>query len=319
MAVTSISPIAQRGGGRGKDNRGSYMLGYVVRTDDAYDEAKTVMAACPVRIGDPYFNGRGVTDLNSFCTKVRPEPYQDRLTWHVFFDFEPQDKTRITISYAFEKKKVAVTGVRKREFEPQQPSNNKGNYPEGQFQSFIYSSTVANSYGDPFDPAPEYEKSYPVVSFRRREDRLNTTLINKYADSVNDDFWAGANARCAKMLSIEAQHEYIFERGTEKKIWWVTYKIGFDEDTWDIQKLDAGYHFKYPTGHAQAGKTGTFKDSDDNPRVGLLSNEVGAAGIKGIALVDLTAPEFKTFQVHKLRSFADLGLPQDVNIFEPLV
>ncbi len=318
MAVISIAPIAQgRGGGRGEDNRGRYTKSWLIRTNDAYDEAKVVMAACPDRIGDPYSNGRGVFDDNSFCVAVRPDPFGDRNTWHVFCDFKPLDKSRITIRYSFEKKKVALTGVKK--VDVQAPSQNDQYLPEGVHKSNTFVSTISNSYGDAFDPAPEYEKSYPVISFRRREDNLNTTLINRYADAVNDEFWCGANSRCAKMLSIEADHEYIFERGAEKKIWWVTYKIGFDEDTWDVQKLDAGYHFKFPTGHALAGQTGNFVDTDGNPRIGLLSNEVGAAGIKGIALVDLTKPEFKTFEVNRKLPFGVLGLPQNVNIFEPLV
>jgi len=320
MAVTSIAPQHRgRGGGKEKDNRGFYTLAYVVRTDNAYDEAGVVLAASPSRIGDSYNNGIGFVDTKSYCVRLRPEQdSEDRHTWRLYADFEPQDRIRTRIKVTFEKKKKAVVGVRKREEYPQQPSQNGDT---GVNKSYLYSSLVANSYGDPFDPAPEYEVSYPVVVYKRREPMANFTLWNHFKDAVNIGTWSGAMPRCAKVMSIEADDEYIYEGGVEKKIWHVTYKIGYDEDTWDIQKLDAGYHFKYETGNAEgetAGTTGTFYDTDGTtPRIGLLSNEVGVGSIKGIRLTDLTVPEFKTFEVFPLRNFTLLNLPEDINIFEP--
>lgn len=323
MAVTSIAPQHRgRGGGKEKDNRGFYTVAYVVRTDNSYDEAAVVLAASPSRIGDPYNNGIGFTDNKSFCVRLRPEQdSEDRHTWRLYADFEPQDRTRCRVRVTWEKKKKAIVGVRKKEEYPQQPSNNDKYLEEGHRQSFIYTSTVCNSFGDPFDPAPEHEVSYPVVVYKRRENTANFPLWNHFKDAVNESPWAGAKPRCAKVMSIEAEDEYLYEGGVEKKVFNVTYKIGFDEDTWDIQKLDAGYHFRYETGNAEgetAGKEGTFYDKDGvTPRIGLLSNEAGATGIKGIRLVDLTKPEFKAFEDGPQRNFFLLNLPQDINFYEP--
>lgn len=317
MAVTSIAPQHRgRGGGKEKDNRGFYTAAYVVRTDNAYDDAAVVMASSLSRIGDTYNNGLGFVDNKSFCVRLRPEQdSEDRHTWRLYADFEPQDKQRTQISTRYEKKKKALVGVRSREEYPQQPSQN-GPTP-GINKSYLYTALAANSFGDAFDPAPEYEVSYLVITYRRREAALNLELQAHFKDAVNNAMWNGFKARCAKVMSIESQHEYIYEAGVEKKIWWVTYQIGIDEDTWDVQKLDAGYHYYTQTGHAEgAGKKKTFLDEDGNPRIGLLSNEAGA-GQKGIALVDLTAPEFKTFEVYPQRSFDVLALPNDPNLIEP--
>lgn len=331
MTIISTAKIhVGRGAMQDKTGRKIHTRSFVVVTDDPHDDGNKVLrdAALP-NIGDSYTNQQGSVDPKSFCVRRRPEQQQDRRIWHVHCDYEPQDNDlRTQISVRFEKKRKAVVGVVKEwTYTTNSAAGEQGSWSGGQSRTPgpvvagnpVFKSTVANSFGDPFDPAPEYDVSYPVITIKRVEPMLFTAVLMMFKDAVNREAWGPVPPRCAKMMSIDATHEYRYIGTVEKKIWWVTYQIGIDPDTWDVQKLDAGYRFKYETGNAEgvtAGTEGAFVDKNGNPRIGLLSNEAGVGGIKGIRLVDLTAPEYKVFPVYPGVSWNILNLPMDFNLIE---
>lgn len=321
MAVSSIRPTHRgRGGGQDRTGRNTYTIAYIVLTDNAYDEWGVIKSDPLLNglIGSNYTNGLGFTDPKSFCTNLRPDQQADRTTWMVYAEYEPkshEELGRLTITGHFEKKKKALTGVRS-QLVDQYGQSTSGAVIKTGAKIVKYESLYANSFGDPFDPAPEIEVSYPVLSITRLEPELSLPRLMSFRDAINNAPWAGVPTACAKMMSIEFRHEYRFVNKVEKKLWWITYTIGLDPDTWIIQKLDAGYHYYSGTAEG-AGKRRDFVDSNNQPRIGLLSNEIADVGTqKGIKLADLTKPEFKYFREYPERSFGALQFPENLNLLD---
>lgn len=325
MAIISVKEIHRgRGGTEEKTGLKSHTRIFLVITDDSHDEDNIVLADIRLpRINEIYTTtGTGSLDSKSFCVRRRADQQDDRHVWYVFCDYEPRDnELRPKFSVRWEKKKKALTGVRSQIVNANgQPTEPDPNEP-GQQKVFI--SLIANSFGEPFDPSPEGEVSYPVITCKRVEPGgLSFAKLMFFKDAVNNAQWGPVPARCAKIMGMNSEEEYRTVNNIEKKIWWCTYEIGLDPDTWDIQKLDAGYHYYTETGHAEgAGVKKQFEDADGNPRQGLLSNEPNTAHPtgtqKGIALVDLTKPEFKRFRYFPERSLDLLGIPTDLNAILP--
>jgi len=330
MPITSISEIHRgRGGVEERTGLKAHTRIFQVITDEARIEQEYIwqfsVGIIP-QIGDEYqpllsgIAGLLIKDSRSFCVRRRADQQEDRHTWYVFCDYEPTDnELRPKMSVRWEKKKKALTGVRAQVVDANGQATDPDPNEPGQKKVFL--SLIANSFGEAFDPAPEGEVSFPVVTIKRVEPGgLSLPKLMYYRDAVNDSMWGPVPPRCAKIMSMASEEEYRTVNSIEKKIWWCTYEIGLDPDTWDIIKLDAGFHYYTETGHAEgAGKKKTFLDEDGNPRQGLLDNEerLGTGTQDGIALVDLTTPQFKRFRFYPERDLYALGLPTDLNAILP--
>lgn len=325
MTVISCKEIHRgRGGAEEKTGLKFHTRIFQCITDDAHDEDMVVLSHPLLpRVNDKYLTSAlGAFDQRSFCVRRRADQQDDRHDWYVFCDYEPRDnELRPKRSVRWEKKKKALTGVRSQivdangqvtEADPSEPGQKK-----------IFTSLIANSFGEPFDPAPEGDVSYPVVTIKRIEPGgMSFPKLMYFKDAVNAYWWGPVPPRCARILSMNSEEEYRTSGSVEKLLWWCTYEIGLDPDTWDIVKLDAGYHYYTETGHAEgAGVKKSFEDNDGNPRQGLLSNEPNVANPtgtqKGIKLVDLTKPEFKRFRFYPERPLESLALPLDLNAILP--
>ncbi len=326
MAISIKEIHRGRGGVEEKTGLKSHTRIFQVVTDDAHIEQQYIwnfsVGIIP-RIGDKYQPlvplGLG-DDTRSFCVRRRADQQDDRHNWYIFCDYEPTDnELRPKRSVRWEKKKKVLTGVRAQTVDANGQVTEPDPNEEGQKK--VFTSLIANSFGEPFDPAPEGDVSYPVVTIKRVEPGgLSFPKLMYFKDAVNDSFWGPVPPRCAKIMSMNSEEEYRTVNHIEKLIWWCTYEIGLDPDTWDIIKLDAGYHYYTQTGHAEgAGKKKTFLDEDGNPRQGLLDNEerLETGTQDGIALVDLTTPQFKRFRFFPERDLAALGLPTNLNAILP--
>lgn len=335
MTITSCNEIHRgRGGIEEKNGLKSHTRIFQIITDNAYDDGNYILefAGLP-KVGDTYSTllggglGTGSVDNRSYCVRRRVDQQDDRHNWYAFCDYEPRDnELRPKISVRWEKKKKVITGVRGQTVD----ANGQVTTLDLAGNKKVFTTLFANSYGDAFDPAPEGDVSYPVVIIKRVEPGgLSFPKLMYYRDAINSVNWGPVPEFCAKILGMNAEEEYRTVNSIEKKIWWVTYEIGLDPDTWLIPKLDAGFHFAYETGNAEgkpAGdRTGVFTD-ENGPKQGLLKTQIAVAAIgpaaavpeiKGIRNTDLTNPNYIWTHFYPERDLAGLGLPTDLNAILP--
>lgn len=97
---------------------------------------------------------------------------------------------------------------------------------------------ILNSADMAYDPPPEKDVAYDVLTIERNEDDFDPELAAEYAFAINLDSFMGYDPGQARMRPIKAKSQY--ENGQEFKK--VTYVIDFREgkDPWHLAPLDQG-------------------------------------------------------------------------------
>lgn len=159
---------------------------------------------------------------------------------------------------------------------------------------------LTNSAGEPYNPQPEREKHYPVLTVTRNEINFNAPQAREYIDAVNQDTFLGGPPRTVKCAGISARKQY----KKNVRYWRVTYTLEFDPDTWDLQLLDIGSYYVTVGGNEDGSNKRTyFKTNDQPPQpyLGLLDGE-------GFKLEEGQEPKFRRFRLRKEKPFAALNL-----------
>ncbi len=158
---------------------------------------------------------------------------------------------------------------------------------------------LLNSAGDPFDPPPMVEKSYPVLTIKKNMVSFTYATLEMYQDSVNSVTWRGFGARKVKVHGIS--WESAFENGIT--FWAVTFVFKVRYKTWDLQILDAGLNELIPAETDRpARKRPIVQSRGETPTSPLLLDGSGrllAAGDDPVILRVRHYPELP---------FADLGV-----------
>lgn len=100
---------------------------------------------------------------------------------------------------------------------------------------------LQNSAADGFNPPLVIDDFRPVLVAIKNWDGTDLTglisLITQYKNAVNDDTFYDAAARCAKVESIVGTP---LQERNGVTFYQVTFRIQFDENTWDIPLIDRG-------------------------------------------------------------------------------
>lgn len=102
---------------------------------------------------------------------------------------------------------------------------------------FMILEAVLNSGSVPFDPPHMVDVSIPTIVVTKNVPAFSLAYCLRMKNAVNLTPWKGVPRRCAKILKVEAGN------ATENGVAYVevTWEIGLDPDTWDVQILDSGY------------------------------------------------------------------------------
>jgi hypothetical protein len=120
---------------------------------------------------------------------------------------------------------------------------------------------VANSGGYPFDPPQMETVSKPMIQVTKNVAVLTLAYLMGIKNAVNVVPWKGIPARCAKVMTVEAESKF------EKNLAFMTgtWHIGLDPETWDKRILDSGWGAKktIPNPTPPGGTTTGFVEFTD--------------------------------------------------------
>jgi len=153
-----------------------------------------------------------------------------------------------------------------------------------------------SSAGELFDPTPEQTGYFILTTIKRNESMRPIRLWRDYVGSVNTNVVSGFAKGQVALIGI-SWSSWKYEQGV--RFCEVTYELGVKEnrDPWQLKLLDHGTY--YLNGSAKV----PFKDSEGNPRLGLLNGS-------GAELGNGDPPKYRTFVVRKKMDFGRLRLPR---------
>jgi len=158
----------------------------------------------------------------------------------------------------------------------------------------IDDNPIANTAGQPFDPAIEVDDARLVMTVQRNELTFDKRTMAKYLNKLNADPFVGFDKRLAKFHKFSATTQ--FENGL--RFWSVNYIIHFRDEDWDREIIDAGFYEKID------GQLAIIKD-----RAGFPVSEAAFLNGHGRHVPSLPA-HFLTFKVYKDIKFKPLKLPE---------
>ena len=313
MTVTSVNELPdQRGGGEDDKGSRSYSRVYIVETNNKNDGVESVLNAVGLpQFGDIYQTGSELNQLAKVNSRTPRQMTGSRTTWRVDIQYttkksdgeerdedDPEDDAdpllrHDVIAWAFEAQQVTVPGA----FGKQHVSLSDRVVSEGGNIGML------NSAGEPFDPPPTFTESHPVVTITRNEETFNAKQAIEFQDTVNDQFWAGVEAKQARIVSITTPGRVVerLANNVVNTYFPVTYTIAFREKTWAMKVLDQGTFF-WTGSSVGDGVTRPFATTDGTHYVGNLDG-------KGLKLAVGSTAEFVTFDVYKAKDFTQIKPP----------
>jgi hypothetical protein len=264
-------------------------LGYQYQTSTEYDP----LARCISRNAAPVGNSRRLWEVTVNYSSKHDDPEEEN-NEEESLELEPPE-----VSFDFATRMRVV----------QQASQILSSTDEGVVLDNEYGAPTTSA-GEPFDPPPEIEEHFPVLTITRNELFLNVNQIRDYVNCVNSDNFQGGGPRTVKLNGISTRKQY----KKNLRYWRTTYTLEFRPDTWDLQLLDIGsYSLRFVVDPEDITNVTTervyFLTDDDppQPRLGLLD---GA----GNPLSDGGTPVFRRFpNVYTSRPFNVLQLEEALN------
>lgn len=303
MTATVIGISAEDRGGRADLDRREYSVVYKVRTDNRSDGPGAIRTAFGIpNLGDMYVAGNDIDQAAVVVGKdVRqldsPYTWEVEVTYSTDVPDRPIQSLEQTISnpllepaeisYGFQERRILVPG---RYNDPIGPPSDK------KWQAGIYAPN-----GELFDPQPEVEIAEPVMTIRKNVQTISGAVLMSLANSVNNDYWQGAEPRQLKLKAPQAVRKY---HGAIGFYWEVTYTIAFRWETWDIQILNQGSYYWTNGAPTAVWSTTTLptqkRTLSGEPRlVNLTTNG---------ALNETSTPTFTRIRFFREVAFASLGI-----------
>ena len=273
----------------GTDKTGAvqHRRAFIVTVSTEQDGGVTVLAAPGLpKLGDIYQTTTEM-DAGAVCVERRPKQIGPK-QWEVEILYDSaqekkdeQDKEKDKPENWYIEVGVSHNGYQK------PVDEQKGTSQEG--------SGVLNSAGDPFDPPPTYDASYPVLTYELACSIFPIELCLTYMNSVNADIFFGGQPRTWRILdfSTPGVQEKQFN-GRTIVYYPVTIKMEYRAETHDLNVLDIGPNY------LSGGVKQAFLSKEGQPYLGLLDG----AGAKS------TTAHFLNFRPYKEQPFGALGLPQ---------
>lgn len=256
-------------------------LGYQYTTSTEFDP----LARCISRNAAPVGNSRRLWEVVVNYSSKHDDPEEEN-NEEESLELEPPE-----VSFDFATR-MKVIQTASQVFDP------LGNLLDNPF------SGPATSAGEPFDPPPEIEVHYPVLTITRNELFLNVNQIRDYVNCVNSDNFQGGGPRTVKLNGISTRKQY----KKNLRYWRTTYTLEFNPETWDLQLLDIGSYYTTINPDGPNFKNYFLTDDDPpQPRLGLLN------GLGGY-LEDGDDAQFRRFPtVYTARPFNVLQLEEALN------
>ncbi len=159
---------------------------------------------------------------------------------------------------------------------------------------------ILNSAGDPFDPPPMREVSYPVLTIKKNMVSFTYTMLEQYQDAVNSATWRGFEPGKVKIDGIN--WESAFENGIT--YWVVTFVFKVRYKGWRLRLLDTGFNELIAAETDRPAYKRRIKDKD-----GAYPNEPQLLNGDGQRLGADEAPVFlEPKQIFRELPFAALGV-----------
>ncbi len=252
MAVVHVEELwPGRGGKDGIEKKFTHTRIFEVKTDDPADDEMTAGAAEGLpRNGDAHPNNDRAAMIDIDCQNSDDDP----TLWLVVCTYSteiPGNQARETAGYDPTSGASIPTGGGGEGTDPYQRAENPLDRPatyrvdwestteictEGTF-----GAAIKNSAGDPFDPPPQVEVSYPVITIEKNypigDPILNLDVQDEYQDAVNLDAWHGIDAGKCRFVGLNVI--YGFENGV--RFGRVTFRIKIRKKGWLLRLVDCGF------------------------------------------------------------------------------
>lgn len=207
------------------DKTSTYTRTWVVLTDNPLDGQFLVLAAAGIpTIGTPYETS---TEDDSTAYVISREAVQDAIDprrWVVTIEYTNRSGNPLAADLELSWSSAAV------------------NVPVV-FDS--NSEAVVNSAGEPFDPPPEKEMYYPVLTIVKNQATFDPAVIVLYQGKVNSETFYDFppyTVRCKRISATRAKENGI-------TFWKATYEFEFREEGSELRMLDIGYRERDANGH----------------------------------------------------------------------
>jgi hypothetical protein len=292
----------------------TYQRVFVVATDNDHIGAREV-SFCPGLpfLGYQYNTGYEVDPLVRVISRSAQPVGNSRRVWEVTVNYsskhdDPEEENTEEESLELEPPEVSFDFATRMKV-VQRATQILSSTDEGVILDNEYLSPTTSA-GEPFDPPPEIEEHFPVLTITRNERFLNMEQIREYVNVVNSDNFQGGGPRTVKINGISARKQY----KKNLRYWRTTYTLEFNPATWDLQLLDIGsYSLRFVVDPEDIANVTTervyFLTDDDppQPRLGLLDGQ-------GNPLSDGGTPVFRRFpNVYTARPFNVLQLDGALN------
>lgn len=262
MAVTEVHELFPgRDGGDNLDRKRDYTRVFEVRTDDPQDDAFTAGAGTGSDIprnGEPH-----PSDPDAIMVRIRAvQSSADDTLWEVTCEYSsdiPEEQGREALAHTTdgtpEENPNSSTGGSSgtggsgdtivREIDPRnRPAQVSVRWEQTQeiLRKDINGVAITNSAVRPYDPAPTWERSYPVYTVTKNVS-LNSEVLNlfhqeAYMEAVNSDEPWGFGAGILRVMALE-WHSQV-ENGVAFAV--VTLSLKFKWDGWKLKLADVGFH-----------------------------------------------------------------------------
>lgn len=291
MAATVIGRRAEgRGGEERDDYTGEIREIYRVRTNDRKDGVLTVLSAPGLpQMFAPYVTTNefhfGLRCNGRRATQVDGSPWE----WDVECSFATlaRDEEEQNPNPTLRPPEVSF-GV---EIERYSPSPGVPVQAVPNADAIMFDDFFGNSAGMPFEPQPEIDRGIPYLTIVVNRLTVDPQQIFTYSNSVNSDFFMGAEPRTLKMDGANVSRQY--ENGL--KFWSIEWRMKYRFETWDLQLLDIGPYYLSGSNRIP------FLDDHKNSRMGLLDGAGAALGANADAV-------FRRWEVYRKLPFGALGI-----------
>lgn len=248
MAVTYFEELFEgRGGKDTVDKKYEHTRVFEVRTDDPNDDEMTAGAAAGLpRNGDPHPYNPAATMRAISCFNLPDDP----TIWIVTCEYN----TDLAVDHAREIAGPAEDGTSTLNDgiagdRPENPLDRPAVYRvESEQTTEIVSedwnlNPILNSAGDPYDPPPQIETSYPVIHVEKNfpvgAPILDLGVQAIYYDCVNTNRWHGIAAGQLRIVKIGCS--YNFENGVAYGR--VTFQMKLRWKGWKLRLADIGFNY----------------------------------------------------------------------------
>lgn len=306
MAVLYVEELFEgRGGKDTVDKKYEHARVFEVRTDDPADDEMTAGAASGLpRNGDEHPTNSAATMQNISCFNLPDDP----TLWIVTCEY----KTDLDKDHA---KEVAGPNEAGESVENEGAVAERAENPLD--RPAVYSveseqtteiaeydwigTEIVNSAGDPYDPPPQIEVSYPVISVEKNfpvgAPILDLGIQALYYDCVNDDVWHGIDIGLLRIVKIGTS--YNFENGVA--FGRVKFQMKLKWKGWLLKIADAGFNYLTDGGTAK-------KRIDVEIGSGIFPDQPTPLNGGGQPLAIGSPVIFNEYQVYRTLSYNVLGI-----------